>query len=88
MEGGSWNGSVGFLGSGAVEWTELGCRVARGSRLDSEGYWMDLCGREVRLGRVYLRWTNGRPYCYSFLRAALYAQGPKRLSTLPGEVFD
>ena len=39
MEGGSGsgNGSVGFLGSGAVEWTGLGCRVANGSRFDRWG---------------------------------------------------
>ena len=39
MEGGSGsgNGSVGFLGSGAVEWTGLGCRVAKGIRLDRWG---------------------------------------------------
>ena len=34
MEGGSWNGSVGSLGSGAVEWTGVGCREAKGSRSD------------------------------------------------------
>ena len=36
-EGGSWNGGVCFLGSRPVEWTGLGCEVAKGIRLERWG---------------------------------------------------